>query len=142
MNEAISTQTCEVCGNRYEKAFQVIFPDGSRHSFDSFECAIHLLAPACAHCGCRIIGHGLERDGAYFCCEHCARQAASDLVDEASLESFPASDPPTFSGAIASRSPRDRSSRLREGRVGWILLWLLGVPLPILLFFYVLRGCT
>jgi len=28
------------------------------------------------------------------------------------------------------------------GRVGWILLWLLGVPLPILLILFLLRGCT
>jgi hypothetical protein len=29
-----------------------------------------------------------------------------------------------------------------KGKVGWILLWLLGIPLPILLVFYLLRGCT
>ena len=36
------------------------------------------------------------------------------------------------------------ASKLRseEGRVGWILMWLLGVPIPILLLLYVLRGCT
>ena len=32
--------------------------------------------------------------------------------------------------------------RSEEGRVGWILMWLLGVPIPILLLLYVLRGCT
>ncbi len=32
--------------------------------------------------------------------------------------------------------------RSQEGRVGWILLWLLGVPIPILLLLYVLRGGT
>ena len=32
--------------------------------------------------------------------------------------------------------------RSQEGRVGWILLWLLGVPIPILLLLYALRGCT
>jgi hypothetical protein len=32
--------------------------------------------------------------------------------------------------------------RLESGRVGWILLWLLGVPIPLLLLLYVLRGCT
>jgi hypothetical protein len=32
--------------------------------------------------------------------------------------------------------------RLESGRVGWILLWLLGVPIPVLLVLYVLRGCT
>ena len=30
----------------------------------------------------------------------------------------------------------------QEGRVGYILLWLLGVPLPILFLIYLLRGCT
>ena len=39
---------------------------------------------------------------------------------------------------------KDRSSRRskEEGRVGWILLWLVGIPLPILLAAYALRGCT
>jgi Prokaryotic metallothionein len=64
--------TCEVCGNNYDKAFSVRMPDGAAHTFDSFECAIAKLAPSCAHCGCRVIGHGVERDGKIFCCEHCA----------------------------------------------------------------------
>lgn len=29
-----------------------------------------------------------------------------------------------------------------HGKIGWVVLWLLGVPLPILLLLYVLRGCT
>lgn len=62
---------CEVCGNEYDKAFQVIV-DGESHVFDSFECAIHALAPTCAHCGCRIIGHGMESADAMYCCAHCA----------------------------------------------------------------------
>ena len=38
---------------------------------------------------------------------------------------------------------RMRAARVtQQGKVGWILLWLLGVPLPILLLFFVLRGCT
>jgi hypothetical protein len=28
------------------------------------------------------------------------------------------------------------------GKVGWILLWLLGVPIPVLVFLYLIRGCT
>jgi hypothetical protein len=35
-----------------------------------------------------------------------------------------------------------RNRRLEGGRAGWILLWLLGVPIPVLLVLYVLRGCT
>ena len=64
--------TCEVCGNSYDKAFQVRMPAGDSHTFDSFECAIQKLAPSCAHCKCRIIGHGLEANGKMYCCEHCA----------------------------------------------------------------------
>jgi hypothetical protein len=30
----------------------------------------------------------------------------------------------------------------RDGKAGWILLWLLGVPIPILLIFFLIRGCT
>jgi hypothetical protein len=62
---------CEVCGNEYDKAFQVIV-QGSSHTFDSFECAIQALAPRCTHCECRIIGHGMEQGGRTFCCAHCA----------------------------------------------------------------------
>ena len=64
--------TCEVCGNSYDKAFQVRMPAGDSHTFDSFECAIQKLAPSCAHCKCRIIGHGIEANGKMYCCEHCA----------------------------------------------------------------------
>ena len=67
-------QRCETCGNDYDKAFQVTMA-GKTHTFDSFECAIHALAPACAHCGCRIVGHGLEAQGKIFCCDHCAEKS-------------------------------------------------------------------
>jgi len=30
----------------------------------------------------------------------------------------------------------------QEGKIGYILLWLLGVPIPVLFLFYLLRGCT
>ena len=75
--------TCEVCGNDYDKAFQVQM-GGKTHTFDSFECAIHALAPTCAQCGVRIAGHGLEKDGTIFCCDHCATQAGvTELRDRA-----------------------------------------------------------
>jgi len=65
---------CEHCGNDYDKSFQIVMADGT-HTFDSFECAIHTLAPRCAHCECRIIGHGLEKSGTFYCCAHCAEQS-------------------------------------------------------------------
>ena len=64
---------CEVCSNDYDKAFQVTVA-GRAHVFDSFECAIHALAPSCAHCHCKILGHGVEANGVFYCCAHCANQ--------------------------------------------------------------------
>lgn len=65
---------CEMCGNEYQRSFEVVV-GGSRHVFDSFECAIHKLAPTCDHCGCRIVGHGVEAGRKFFCCAHCARES-------------------------------------------------------------------
>jgi hypothetical protein len=72
---------CSVCGNDYDKAFQVKM-GGETHTFDSFECAIHKLAPVCAHCGCKIIGHGVESKGTYYCCAFCARESGVTGVDD------------------------------------------------------------
>jgi hypothetical protein len=66
--------TCEVCGNDYDKSFEVVAA-GASHTFDSFECAIHRLAPICEHCNCPVIGHGTEVEGHFYCCAHCAREA-------------------------------------------------------------------
>jgi hypothetical protein len=65
---------CDVCGNDYDKAFQII-ANGQTRTFDSFECAIHAVAPVCDHCGCKIVGHGIEANGAMYCCAHCAKHA-------------------------------------------------------------------
>ena len=72
---------CEVCGNDYDKAFTVT-ADGESHVFDSFECAIHKLAPICAHCGCRIIGHGMEANGTFYCCANCAREEGATAIKD------------------------------------------------------------
>lgn len=66
--------TCELCGNDYDKSFQVVL-DGKSHVFDCFECAIQALAPVCEHCGCKLVGHGLEAEGKYYCCASCARMS-------------------------------------------------------------------
>ena len=73
--------TCEVCGNDYYLSFEVIAA-GQRHVFDSFECAIHQLAPICDHCGCKIIGHGIEAQGTFFCCAACARRRGVTSVKD------------------------------------------------------------
>ena len=72
---------CEVCSNDYDKAFQVVMA-GTSHTFDSFECAMHALAPTCAHCGCRIVGHGVEAKGSIYCCAHCAQQKGVRGVED------------------------------------------------------------
>jgi hypothetical protein len=63
---------CELCGNDYDKTFDVVMR-GETHTFDSFECAIQALAPVCRHCSCRIVGHGVEKAGVFFCCANCAQ---------------------------------------------------------------------
>jgi Rieske Fe-S protein len=73
--------TCDVCGNEYDKAFQIVRGDESR-TFDSFECAIQAMAPTCEHCGCRVIGHGIEADGRIFCCAHCAQESGVTAVSD------------------------------------------------------------
>jgi len=51
-------------------------------TFDSFECAIHAMAPRCPHCECRVIGHGTESKGKIYCCAHCARLEGVKGVDD------------------------------------------------------------
>ncbi len=70
---------CETCGNDYDKAMEIT-REGQTRVFDSFECAIHGMAPECAHCGCRVIGHGVEADGATYCCAHCASAAGVEGI--------------------------------------------------------------
>lgn len=74
---------CDLCGNDYDKTFEVS-RNGKSWTFDSFECAIEVVAPRCSHCGCRIIGHGVEKSGTMFCCAHCAHEeGATELRDRA-----------------------------------------------------------
>ncbi len=59
---------CEVCGNVYDKTLEVS-RGGETHT----------------HCGVRIVGHGIEADGAMYCRAHCAERSgvegARDRVD-------------------------------------------------------------
>ena len=81
--EELKMAKCEVCGNDYDNALEITVA-GESHVFDSFECAIQGLAPTCPHCGCRVIGHGVEEKGQIFCCVHCARAAGpTELRDHA-----------------------------------------------------------
>ena len=74
---------CDVCGNDYDKSFEVT-QAGKTYTFDSFECAIHACAPECEHCGCKVIGHGVEKSGRIFCCASCAgMEGVRELRDRA-----------------------------------------------------------
>jgi hypothetical protein len=85
---------CEVCGNDYRRVIQVTTHEGESWFFDSFECAIQMLAPVCARCGTKIMGHGAETaDGLIYCGAHCARNDGQvGLVDRQ------AEDPARWSG--------------------------------------------
>ena len=45
-----------------------------------------------------------------------------------------------FGVSLQARAPRGVQSQ--QGKLGWILLWALGVPVPVLLVLFLLRGCT
>src|SRR5262245_1752991 len=78
MREEMAMESiCEVCGNDYDKAFRVVMA-GETHVFDCFECAIHSLAPSCSHCGCRVMGHGVESGDTIYCSHHCASSAGAN----------------------------------------------------------------
>lgn len=72
---------CDTCGNEYDKTFTLRQGDRSG-TYDSFECAIHAFAPTCDHCGCRILGHGAESDGRFFCCSQCATAAGVEGIQD------------------------------------------------------------
>jgi hypothetical protein len=77
----MSMATCEACGNEYDRPL-VVVQDGHEHVFDSFECAIHRMAPTCEQCGCRVIGHGVQVAEEVFCCARCARAAGRGGVGD------------------------------------------------------------
>ena len=39
-------------------------------------------------------------------------------------------------------TPDRNPSKRQQGKIGYILLWLLGVPIPLLFLFFLIRGCT
>ncbi|HET6243720.1 MAG: hypothetical protein H0V01_08360 [Bacteroidetes bacterium] len=65
---------CEKCGNDYDNTF-VVEQNNEQHTFDSFECAISMMAPRCKHCNCAIIGHGVQVVDNIYCCAHCAHES-------------------------------------------------------------------
>lgn len=75
---------CDMCGNDYDSAF-TITRGSEAGTFDSFECAIHAMAPTCSHCGCRVLGYGVQDGSDVYCCAHCARgSGVTEVTDRTS----------------------------------------------------------
>ena len=47
----------------------------------------------------------------------------------------------THPGRLRSRLSL-HSLKQQSGKMGWLFLWLIGVPIPVLLVLFLLRGCT
>jgi hypothetical protein len=43
---------------------------------------------------------------------------------------------------LTGKKRRSAMCNSERGKIGWILLWLLGIPIPILVVLFLLRGCT
>jgi hypothetical protein len=66
---------CATCGIGTDEPLRIDYHDRTT-DFCCFECAISRLAPECAQCRCRVIGHGTYgRDQKTYCCSFCAEQA-------------------------------------------------------------------
>lgn len=52
------------------------------------------------------------------------------------------SDAPEFIPSTRLQQIKYAMRNRQEGKIGWIFLWLIGVPVPLLLVFFLLRGCT
>ena len=44
--------------------------------------------------------------------------------------------------AWRNRLARFAPPSMQQGKMGYILLWLLGIPIPVLFVIFLLRGCT
>jgi hypothetical protein len=70
---------CEVCGNEYDKALTLLLPGIATPSIVSNARFRRSHRSATAS---RVIGHGVEVGGRFFCCAHCARLATSADVKD------------------------------------------------------------
>jgi phage terminase large subunit GpA-like protein len=105
---------CEVCGKEFTKPVTVEW-NGEQKTVDSFECAVQALAPRCEHCGQPVMNQSIQDDAPFYCCSVCEQKAqqkaqpaaaggpASEAdpeeqkyVDKVIEDSFPASDPPSW----------------------------------------------
>ncbi|MGD9765042.1 MAG: hypothetical protein AB7V27_15150 [Candidatus Binatia bacterium] len=70
---------CDVCGNPTRHPMTLTQRE-DRFVVDCLECAIHVLAPTCAECSCRIIGHPVLWEDEVFCSRRCVAAAGAAVV--------------------------------------------------------------
>jgi hypothetical protein len=64
--------SCATCGIDTREPLSITYHKNTA-DYCCFECAITPLAPACAHCNCKVIGHGTYgADQKIYCCQKCA----------------------------------------------------------------------
>ena len=104
---------CSQCGNDYDKSFTVTMDDQD-YTFDCFECAIQELAPTCAHCGCRVIGHASPNPTAQSTVAPIARNTRglprSKTGHENAKEFQMSAHNPKKSGTAARRTERRKAA--------------------------------
>src|SRR5690606_16514513 len=98
---------------------------------------VELQAPSCR-------GEGAIPSG---CAQNCTR---SLQLKEAIFQAkrILEMEPQGFPGGLMKVAGKNNSSSLfgrirnQQGKLGWVLLWALGIPIPVLLVLFLLRGCT
>ena len=73
---------CDVCGNDYDKSFQIVQGRQVAHFRQLRMRHSWHLRRRVSHCGCRIIGHGMEAHGEFFCCAYCAKQSGAPQMKD------------------------------------------------------------
>ena len=66
--------SCEVCGNEYDRTMEIIV-GGERHVFDSFECAIHAIAPRWSTVSAASSATASSPAMPLYCGAHCAHES-------------------------------------------------------------------
>jgi hypothetical protein len=75
---------CSVCQNEYDKTFKSLRT--GRPKYLTVSNAIAAMAPTCAHCSCRIIGHGVEQEGALLLLRQLRKTRRRHRIEGSSLK--------------------------------------------------------
>jgi uncharacterized membrane protein len=70
------------------------------------------------------------------------RRVEKDLERFKEYVELRGSETGAWRGRVLNRDQMREGRENESGRAGWLFLWLLGVPIPVLLLLFLLRGCT